>query len=65
MSERETLIDILVHGQDPAIPLGLDLARPTEASAAAATRAWATRRTRLPDTASRLTALTPPVGRCA
>lgn len=40
----ETLTDILVHSQDIAIPLGLDLAmRPTSCSLAA-TRRWDTRR---------------------
>lgn len=45
VSERETLIDILVHGQDIAVPLGLDLAVDPEAAAEAATRIWATRGT--------------------
>ena len=41
----ETLTDILVHGQDIAIPLGLDLPMPTSLSAIAATRRWDTRHT--------------------
>jgi len=45
VTERETLIDILVHGQDIAVPLGLDLAVLPEAAAEAATRVWATRGT--------------------
>ena len=45
VSERETLTDILVHGQDIAVPLGLDLEMPTAAAAEAATRLWQTRGT--------------------
>jgi uncharacterized protein (TIGR03083 family) len=59
----ETLTDILVHGQDIAIPLGLDLAMRPAASELAATRRWATRGTwlaavnrRLPIDGYRLTA---------
>lgn len=37
---REALIDILVHGQDIAVPLGLSLEMPTEPTAVAATRVW-------------------------
>ena len=40
----ETLTDILVHSQDIAIPLGLDLAMRPTPSALAATRRWDTRR---------------------
>lgn len=40
VSNQETLIDMLVHGQDIAIPLHRDLAMPPEASAVAATRVW-------------------------
>jgi uncharacterized protein (TIGR03083 family) len=40
---RETLIDILVHGQDIAVPLGRRHDMPPEAAAAAATRMWSTR----------------------
>lgn len=36
----EPLIDILVHGQDIAIPLGRTRPTPTEAAATAATRVW-------------------------
>lgn len=39
----ETLIDILVHGLDIAVPLGRDLEIPTDAAAAAATRMWTMR----------------------
>ncbi|MFF0815591.1 maleylpyruvate isomerase family mycothiol-dependent enzyme [Rhodococcus sp. NPDC003318] len=42
VTPAETLVDILVHGQDIAIPLGRDLEMPTEASAFAATRVWST-----------------------
>lgn len=45
VSERETLSDILVHGQDIALPLGLDLEMPPAAAAEAATRLWQTRGT--------------------
>ncbi len=41
----ETLTDILVHGQDIAIPLGLDLSMLPAASELAATRRWDTRGT--------------------
>jgi uncharacterized protein (TIGR03083 family) len=37
---RETLIDILVHGQDIARPLGRDLPMPPAAAAYAASRVW-------------------------
>jgi uncharacterized protein (TIGR03083 family) len=37
---RETLIDIIVHGQDIAIPLRRRLDVPTEAAATAATQVW-------------------------
>jgi hypothetical protein len=40
ISHLEPLIDILVHGQDIALPLGRDRPMPTRA-AAAATRVWA------------------------
>jgi uncharacterized protein (TIGR03083 family) len=40
---RETLIDILVHGQDIAIPLGRPHDMPPAAAAVAATRAWTMR----------------------
>ena len=39
----ETLTDILVHSQDMAIPLGLDLAMRPASAALAATRRWDTR----------------------
>lgn len=37
---QEALIDVLVHAQDIAIPLGRDQPLPVEAAAAAATRIW-------------------------
>jgi uncharacterized protein (TIGR03083 family) len=43
VTHRETLIDILVHGQDIAIPLGRELAMPPDATATAATRVWTMR----------------------
>lgn len=59
----ETLTDILVHSQDVAVPLGLDLTMRPTASALAATRRWETRGTwlakvfcRLPLDGYRLTA---------
>ena len=59
----ETLTDIVVHSQDIAIPLGLDLTMRPTASALAATRRWDTRGTwlarvfrRLPLDGYRLTA---------
>ncbi len=41
---RETLVDILVHSQDIAVPLGHPLSLPPEPSAAAAQRIWEMRR---------------------
>lgn len=38
----EPLIDVLVHGQDIAIPLGRSRVMPVEAATAAATRVWTT-----------------------
>jgi uncharacterized protein (TIGR03083 family) len=40
VTHRETLIDILVHSQDIAVPLGRPLAVPPDAAAFAATRVW-------------------------
>ena len=40
ITPMEPLIDVLVHGQDIAIPLGRTRAMPTAAAAAAAQRAW-------------------------
>ncbi|WP_433362480.1 maleylpyruvate isomerase family mycothiol-dependent enzyme [Actinoplanes sp. CA-142083] len=37
---RNIVLDVLVHSQDIAIPLGRDLAAPRDAAVAAATRAW-------------------------
>lgn len=39
-SHRNVLFDVAVHGQDIAIPLGLDLPIPPAAAAEAATRVW-------------------------
>ena len=38
LTETEALIDIVVHGQDIAVPLGRELPVPVEAAASAATR---------------------------
>ena len=38
--QRNVLFDILVHAQDIAIPLGVDLPMPVDAAAAGATRVW-------------------------
>jgi uncharacterized protein (TIGR03083 family) len=43
VTAMENLIDILVHSQDIAIPLGRDLPLPPDAAAAAATRGWTMR----------------------
>jgi uncharacterized protein (TIGR03083 family) len=40
VTHLEPLIDILVHGQDIAIPLGRTRTMPTEAAATAANRVW-------------------------
>ena len=45
VTPKETLIDVLVHSQDIALPLGLHLQMEATASARAATRLWDTRRT--------------------
>jgi uncharacterized protein (TIGR03083 family) len=37
---RNVLFDVLVHGQDIAIPLGMDLPMPAEAAADGASRLW-------------------------
>jgi uncharacterized protein (TIGR03083 family) len=42
-SEREPLMDVLVHGQDIAVPLGIDWPMPADAAAAAAQRLWGMR----------------------
>ncbi|MBP2325732.1 uncharacterized protein (TIGR03083 family) [Kibdelosporangium banguiense] len=44
VTPKETLIDILVHSQDIAIPLNRRLDIPPDAAAFAATRAWRLRR---------------------
>jgi uncharacterized protein (TIGR03083 family) len=41
VTPQETLIDIVVHGQDIAVPLGRRLDVPPDAAAAAASRVWA------------------------
>ena len=38
--QRNVLFDVLVHAQDIAIPLGVDLPMPVDAAAAGATRVW-------------------------
>lgn len=40
ISHLEPLTDVLVHTQDIALPLGLEIAMPREAAAAAADRVW-------------------------
>jgi uncharacterized protein (TIGR03083 family) len=40
VSHLEPLTDVLVHAQDMAIPLGLDLPMPPDAAAASADRVW-------------------------
>ncbi|MYR04999.1 maleylpyruvate isomerase family mycothiol-dependent enzyme [Gordonia sp. SID5947] len=42
-TELEPLLDTLVHGQDIAVPLGIDRHMPADAAAAAAHRVWAMR----------------------
>ena len=37
---RNVLLDVLVHGQDIAIPLGRELPVPADVAVAAASRAW-------------------------
>ena len=36
----DPLMDVLVHGQDIAVPLGIDLPMPADAAVAAAQRLW-------------------------
>ena len=45
VTQLETLTDILVHGQDIAVPLGADLEMLTPATVVAATRVWHNRGT--------------------
>jgi uncharacterized protein (TIGR03083 family) len=40
VSHLEPMLDVLVHGQDIAIPLGIPCPMPVDAAAAAATRVW-------------------------
>jgi uncharacterized protein (TIGR03083 family) len=40
ISHLEPLLDILVHGQDIAVPLGRERSMPVEAATTAATRVW-------------------------
>ncbi|HEX2213352.1 MAG TPA: maleylpyruvate isomerase family mycothiol-dependent enzyme [Mycobacterium sp.] len=42
-AECDPLMDVLVHGQDIAVPLGIDLPMPADAAAAAARRLWGMR----------------------
>ncbi|MEO3761359.1 maleylpyruvate isomerase family mycothiol-dependent enzyme [Mycobacterium sp. B14F4] len=42
-TECDPLMDVLVHGQDIAVPLGIDLPMPVDAAAAAAHRLWTMR----------------------
>jgi uncharacterized protein (TIGR03083 family) len=46
LTPLETLIDIVVHGQDIAVPLGRDLAVPAETALLTADRVWWFRSTR-------------------
>ena len=46
LTHLETLIDIVVHGQDIAIPLSRELEVDPQAAAAAATRVWSDHLTR-------------------
>jgi uncharacterized protein (TIGR03083 family) len=43
ITDMEPLLDVLVHGQDIAVPLGRPRTMPLDAAAAAATRAWSYR----------------------
>jgi uncharacterized protein (TIGR03083 family) len=47
VTHLETLIDIVVHGQDIAVPLSRELEVPVEAAVTAATRVWSYRASRL------------------
>ena len=47
LTNLETLTDILVHGQDIAIPLHRELEMPTAAAAVVATRVWTQRGSRM------------------
>lgn len=40
ISDLEPMLDVLVHGQDIAVPLGRSRPMPVDAAAAAATRVW-------------------------
>lgn len=55
VTPKETLTDILVHGQDIAAPLGRDLEMPVEPTRWAADRVWSRRRTIDTDSVTRLT----------
>lgn len=46
VTHLETLVDIVVHGQDIAVPLRRELAVPVDAAATAATRVWSYRHNR-------------------
>jgi uncharacterized protein (TIGR03083 family) len=43
LSPCEPLLDVLVHGQDIAVPLGIELPMPTDAAVTAARRLWGMR----------------------
>ena len=47
LTARETLIDIVVHGQDIAVPLGRRLEVPPGSAAAAATQVWSYQASRI------------------
>ena len=47
LTARDTLIDIVVHGQDIAVPIGRSLHVPQETAATAAQRVWDCRGSRL------------------
>lgn len=55
VTPKETLTDILVHGQDIAAPLGRDLEMPVEPTRWAADRVWSRRRTIDTDSVTGLT----------
>ena len=40
ITDMEPLLDVLVHGQDIAVPIGRPRTMPLDAAAAAATRVW-------------------------
>jgi uncharacterized protein (TIGR03083 family) len=62
LTPLETLIDIVVHGQDIAVPLGRELVVPTRTAAATADRLWWSRTTRRGRLQSRVLAPLDPRG---